>query len=112
MIVNINDKWRLRRYDSRNWTIDEMRTPNPNNNFVKINNSSLEPHWINRGVYFQTLEYGLRWCYEHELLSDENADIETDLKGALDEARRIATSLTEKISIAQNETDDVELVDD
>lgn len=86
MVIYIGDGHRLRRYDKRNWVLEEHREPNRRNGKSR----STEPRWFSCDRYFQTVAAGLSWVYEHEALDDP---LEAGLKGALDRAQEIADSL-------------------
>lgn len=94
MIINIGNDYRIRRYDARNWTLDQFKAPNPNNRFTK----GTDPRWVHVGVYFGTLDSALRWAYEHALLADKSEE-ELDLKEALDRAESVAEGLKTGIEI-------------
>ena len=94
MIINIGDDYRIRRYDARNWTLDQFKAPDPNNRFTK----GTDPRWVHIGVYFGTLDAALRWAYEHALLADRSEE-ELSLKEALDRAEAIAEGLKTGIEI-------------
>lgn len=94
MIIKLGNGYRIRRFDSRNWTLDHFHAPNANNRFTK----DTEPKWYRIKVYFSNLGYALRWCYEHDLLADQSQE-ELTLKEALDRAERIADGLTAGIEI-------------
>lgn len=96
MIINLGCGYRMRRLDARNWTLDQLRAPDPNHRFTK----DTTPKWHRIESYFQSLDQGLRWCYEHELLKD--SDDEISLKEALDRAEALARELTCNITIDAN----------
>lgn len=93
MIINLGCGYRMRRLDARNWTLDQLRTPDPNHRFTK----DTTPKWHRIESYFQSLDQGLRWCYEHELL--KGTDAEVSLKEALDRAEALARELTCNITV-------------
>lgn len=71
MIINLGCGYRMRRLDARNWTLDQLRAPDPNHRFTK----DTTPKWHRIESYFQSLDQGLRWCYEHELLKDSDDEV-------------------------------------
>lgn len=89
MIIMLGRNYRMRRLDARNWTLDQLRAPDPNHRFTK----DTTPKWHRIEAYFQSLDQGLRWCYEHELLSGTGDD-EVSLKEALDRAEALSRELT------------------
>ena len=112
MIINLGCGYRMRRLDARNWTLDQLRAPDPSHRFTK----DTTPKWHRIESYFQSLDQGLRWCYEHELLKD--TDDEVSLKEALDRAETLARELTCNIIVDADgnastvEGDDIEEGDD
>ena len=84
MIVNLG-RCRLRRYDSRNWVLDEWREPKPG-----PRTKSADAKWHSCGLYFQTVGGAMLWVAEHELLDE---DAEVDLAGAIREYHAIADVL-------------------
>ena len=88
MIINIGDDYRIRRYDARNWTLDQFKAPDPTTRCTK----GTDPRWVHIGVYFGTLDAALRWAYEHALLADRSEE-ELGLKEALGRAEAIAEGL-------------------
>lgn len=84
MIVNLG-RYRLRRYDSRNWVLDEWREPR-RCAFTR----SDTPKWHSRGLYFQSIGAAMAWLAEHELL---DKDAEVDLAGAIREYGAIVDGL-------------------
>lgn len=84
MIVNLG-RYRLRRYDSRNWVLDEWREPKPG-----PRTKSADAKWHSCGLYFQTVGGAMLWVAEHELLDE---DAEVDLAGAIREYHAIADGL-------------------
>ena len=77
MMIYIGERHRLRRYDKRNWTLEEFRPPD------QSSRTSCDR-------YFQTIASGLQWVYEHAALDD---GFEGELRDAIDRAQGIADSL-------------------
>lgn len=102
MMINLGCGYRIRRFDARNWTIDQLRAPDPSSHFTK----GTAPKWHHLGVYFGTLDYGLRWCYEHELLASDPA-AELSLMEAMDRAEQIAEGLAGAIGLIDGPVGDV-----
>lgn len=86
MNIRIGDRYRLRPYGSRNWTLDELRVADPACAFTV----SKDPKWFHCDCYFQSLSGALSWLYEHELIADPYSGA---LEGALDRAAEIADGL-------------------
>lgn len=86
MMIYIGERHRLRRYDKRNWTLEEFRPPDQSSRTAK----SQEAKWRSCDRYFQTIASGLQWVYEHAALDD---GFEGELRDAIDRAQGIADSL-------------------
>ena len=86
MIIYIGESHRLRRYDGRNWVLEEHREPDARRGRAK----GAEARWFSCDRYFQKVEAGLLWVYDHKVLDDP---LEADLKEAIDRAQGIADSL-------------------
>ena len=84
MIINLGSH-RLRRYDSRNWVLEEWREPKPG-----PRTKSTDAKWHSCDRYFQSIGAAVLWIAEHKLL-DENAEV--DLIGALREYRAIVDEI-------------------
>ena len=84
MIVNLG-RYRLRRYDSRNWVLDEWRRPSPG-----PRTKGDAETWHSCGHYFQSIGSAMTWIAEHRLLDE---DAEVDLAGAMREYRAIVDGL-------------------
>lgn len=86
-IINIGRGYRLRRYDRRNWVMDEWRGADPSSNLTK--DPSVK--WRSCDRYFQSVSGALTWVLDHEMLADGG---EYDLPAALDRMAEIADSLS------------------
>lgn len=84
MIINLGSH-RLRRYDSRNWVLEEWRGPKPS-----PRTKSNEAKWRSCDRYFQSIGAAVLWIAEHKLLDE---DAEVDLMGALREYRAIVDEI-------------------
>ncbi len=104
MNINLGCGYRMRRLDARNWTLDHLHAPDPSHHFTK----DLTPRWHRIEKYFQSLDQGLRWCYENELLNGSGDD-EVSLKEALDRAEALKAALTCNITV--DEDGDFEIVE-
>lgn len=83
MIINLGSH-RLRRYDSRNWVLEELRAPKGGRA------KSQEVKWRSCDRYFQSVGAAVLWVAEHRLLDE---DTEVDLAGALREFRVIVDGI-------------------
>ena len=97
MIVNLG-RYRLRRYDSRNWVLDEWREPKPS-----PRTKSADAKWHRCGLYFQSVGGAMLWVAEHELL---DVNDEVDLAGAIREYHAIVDGLKGAFEVEMEETDD------
>lgn len=97
MIVNLG-RYRLRRYDSRNWVLEEWRETRKCA-FTK----SDAPKWRSCDRYFQSIGAAMTWVAEHELLDE---DAEVDLAGAIREYGTIADRLKGAFDVEKEEDDD------
>lgn len=84
MIINLGSH-RLRRYDSRNWVLEEHRPPAKGRRA-----KSDEAKWRSCDLYFQSIGAAVLWIAEHRLLDE---DAEVDLMGALREYRAIVDEI-------------------
>lgn len=97
MIVNLG-RYRLRRYDSRNWVLEEWREP-AKGRMAK----SDEAKWRSCDRYFQSVGAAMTWVAEHELLDE---DAEVDLAGAIREYGIIVGRLKGAFEVEKEEDDD------
>ena len=86
----------MRRYDSRNWVLEEWREP-AKSRMAK----SDEAKWRSCDRYFQSVGAAMTWVAEHELLDE---DAEVDLAGAIREYGTIVDRL--KVAFEVEEEDD------
>lgn len=88
MIVQITDDLRLNRYDKRNWTLEQWRTP-------KVLKDGITPEeaakWYPCNCFFQSLGAGLVYVLEHQLLQDE--EVTYTVQEAVQKVEEIATDL-------------------
>lgn len=84
MIINLGSH-RLKRYDSRNWLLEEWREPAKGRRA-----KSDEAKWRSCDRYFQSIGAAVLWIAEHKLLDE---DAEVDLMGALREYRAIVDEI-------------------
>ena len=84
MIINLGN-YRLRRYDYRNWVLDEWREPKPG-----PRTKSADAKWHSCGHYFQSVGGAMLWVAEHRLLDE---DAEVDLAGAIREYHAIVDEI-------------------
>ena len=85
---------RLRRYDARNWVLEELRAPRRGRGSQLAKDCS--PKWRSCDCYFQSLGRALEYVYEHRLI-DDSADV--DLAGAIERAEAIARELRESVEV-------------
>lgn len=90
--IEICDGWRLRRFDSRNWALQEFRAPNMANGRAK----SAEPSWRDTGDYYQSLGPALAAVFERRM-RDEGPEVES-LRDAMERAGVIRDELMRAIS--------------
>lgn len=93
-VIQIADRWRLRKIDAKNYALEEFREPKETN----LTKSS-EPKWreINGagyGPFFQHVGPALEWLLHHRMLNDpgECASVEDAVKRMqeiADEIKRI-----------------------
>ena len=92
MIINLGSH-RLRRYDSRNWVLEEYREPAKGRK-AKSN----EAKWRSCDRYFQSIGAAVLWIAEHKLLDE---DAEVDLMGALREYRAIVDGIEASFNVEE-----------
>lgn len=92
MIINLGSH-RLRRYDSRNWVLEEYREPAKGRK-AKSN----EAKWRSCDRYFQSIGAAVLWIAEHKLLDE---DAEVDLMGALREYRAIIDGIEASFNVEE-----------
>lgn len=92
MIINLGSH-RLRRYDSRNWVLEEWREPAKGRRA-----KSDEAKWRSCDRYFQSIGAAVLWIAEHRLL---NEDSEVDLAGALREYHAIVDEIGASFKIEE-----------
>ena len=92
MIINLGSH-RLRRYDSRNWLLEEWREPAKGRRA-----KSDEAKWRSCDRYFQSVGAAVLWIAEHKLLDE---DAEVDLKGALREYRAIVDEIEASFKVEE-----------
>lgn len=95
MIITMG-RYRLVRYDKRNWQLQEFREPAEDKGGRKAKDKSAK--WFGRDCYFQSLAQALRWVYEHEVLDDSG---EYDLEGAIGRAEQIADELAANMEVGE-----------
>ena len=93
MIINLGSH-RLRRYDSRNWLLEEWREP-AKGRWAK----SDEAKWRSCDRYFQSVGAAVLWIAEHKLLDE---DAEVDLAGALREYRAIVDEIEASFKVEES----------
>lgn len=67
--IVIRDRWRVRRFDAMNWTIDEWRAPDPSKERGRTKSDG-KPRWFNTGNYFSGPVPALSWLVERHALDD------------------------------------------
>lgn len=92
MIINLG-RHRLRRYDSRNWLLEEWREPAKGRRA-----KSDEAKWRSCDRYFQSVGAAVLWIAEHKLLDE---DAEVDLMGALREYRAIVDEIEASFNVEE-----------
>ena len=92
MIINLGSH-RLRRYDSRNWLLEEWREPAKGRRA-----KSDEAKWRSCDRYFQSIGAAVLWIAEHKLLDE---DAEVDLMGALREYRAIVDGIEASFNVEE-----------
>lgn len=92
MIINLGSR-RLRRYDSRNWLLEEWREPAKGRRA-----KSDEAKWRSCDRYFQSIGAAVLWIAEHKLLDE---DAEVDLMGALREYRAIVDEIEASFNVEE-----------
>lgn len=92
MIINLGSH-RLRRYDSRNWLLEEWREPAKGRRA-----KSDEAKWRSCDRYFQSIGAAVLWIAEHKLLDE---DAEVDLMGALREYRAIVDEIEASFNVEE-----------
>lgn len=92
MIINLGSH-RLRRYDSRNWLLEEWREPAKGRRA-----KSDEAKWRSCDRYFQSVGAAVLWIAEHKLLDE---DAEVDLAGALREYRAIVDEIEASFKVEE-----------
>ena len=92
MIINLGSH-RLRRYDSRNWLLEEWREPAKGRRA-----KSDEAKWRSCDRYFQSIGAAVLWIAEHKLLDE---DAEVDLMGALREYRAIVDEIEASFKVEE-----------
>lgn len=88
--IDICDGYRLRRYDSRNWQLQEWREPSASRGARKTVNTS--PRWFDTGLYYQTLGSALAYVFERRMRDEGEPD--EALKDAMERAEAIRDELT------------------
>lgn len=96
MIVNLG-RYRLRRYDSRNWVLEEWREP-AKGRMAKSDKAK----WRSCDRYFQSIGAAMTWVAEHELLDE---DAEVDLAGAIREYGTIVDRLKGAFEVEEEDDD-------
>lgn len=86
---------RLRRYDARNWLLEELRAPRSGRGAQLAKDAA--PRWRSCDCYFQSLGRALEYVYEHKLIAD---DADVDLVGAIERVEAIAKELRENVEVA------------
>lgn len=92
MIINLGSH-RLKRYDARNWLLEEWREPAKGRRA-----KSDEAKWRSCDRYFQSVGAAVLWIAEHKLLDE---DAEVDLKGALREYRAIVDEIEASFNVGE-----------
>ena len=84
--IRLNGRYRLRRYDALNWTLQRWREPDPSSARAK----HAGPRWYDTGRYFQTLGAAVGWAMEDSLRSGERdqslAEAVAEMRAFYDEA--------------------------
>lgn len=93
MIINLGSH-RLRRYDSRNWVLEEHRPPAKGRKA-----KSDEAKWRSCDHYFQSVGGAVLWIAEHKLLDE---DAEVDLMDALREYRAIVDGIEVSFNVEED----------
>ena len=97
MIINLGSH-RLKRYNSRNWLLEEWREPAKGRRA-----KSDEAKWRSCDRYFQSIGAAMTLVAEHELLDE---DAEVDLAGAIREYGTIVDRLKGAFDVEKEADDD------
>lgn len=85
--IDLGGEYRLRRFDSRNWMLQQWREPDPSNGRAKTS----EPSWRDTGNFFQQLAPALAYVFELRMRDEGEPD--ESLRDAIDRAGRIRDEL-------------------
>lgn len=85
--IDLGGGYRLRRFDARNWMLQQWREPDPSNGRAKTS----EPSWRDTGNFFQSLGPALAFVFERRV-RDEGAPDES-LADAIDRVEAIRDEL-------------------
>ena len=66
--IVVRDRWRVRRFDSMNWTVDEWREPSEDSGRRVA--KSADARWFNTGNFFSGPVPALSWLVERHALDD------------------------------------------
>lgn len=93
--IEICDGWRLRRFDSRNWALQQWREPSKPSGARKVSDTS--PRWFDTGDYYQTLGHALAAVFER-CARDGGPEVE----GLADAMARAEAIRTELMAVARD----------
>lgn len=85
--IGLGGGYRLRRFDSRNWMLQQWREPDPSNGRAK----TTEPSWRDTGNYFQRL--GPALAHVFELRTRDEGEPDESLADAMGRAEAIRDEL-------------------
>lgn len=85
MIIHIDDTFRLKSMDDRNWKLQEHRTPSRTRD-----GREPTPRWIDTGNYFSSIGHALRFVWELVMKRDGG---DLSLGEAIERAEEIARRL-------------------
>ena len=85
--IDLGGGYRLRRFDARNWMLQQWKAPDPANGRAKTS----EPSWRDTGNYFQSLGPALAFVLERRMRDEGGPD--ESLADAMARARSIRDEL-------------------
>ena len=68
--IDLGGGYRLRRFDARNWMLQQWKAPDPANGRAKTS----EPSWRDTGNYFQRLGPALAHVFERRMRDEGGPD--------------------------------------
>lgn len=85
--IDLGGGYRMRRFDSRNWMLQQWKAPDPSNGRAK----STDPSWRDTGNYFQRLGQALAFVFERRMREEGEPD--ESLRDAMERAEAIRDEL-------------------